>query len=129
MRRLTRQRLELRFEDATMADEPRENRPKVARHITRLAVRRRADHKEAPGNRVRAVVDHRQASGAVPALLIGPDQMLVIEGSAFDQIAADEAIKLRENEFPVLKREMDDPCFCRDRVDQQGGDGGSGVGG
>lgn len=119
-----RQRLELRFEDAAVAGESCEDRLTIGCDIARLVIRGRADHQKAPGNDVGAVVDHGQAGGAVPAFLIGPDQMLAIEGQALDHIAADQAVELRKHEFAVLKRQVDGQCLCRNRIDQKGGDRG-----
>ena len=117
---IARQRLELRLEDATVADEPRENRPELTGNIAGLILQRRADNKEAPGDDVRSVIDQREAIGLIPTFLIGPDQMMVIKRRAVDEIAADVAIELGKDEFAVLKREHDDPCLCRNRIDQQG---------
>jgi hypothetical protein len=51
--------------------------------------------------------------------------VVVIEWRTFDQIAADEAIELGKNEFSRPKAETDNPCLCRNRIDQQGSESGA----
>ena len=103
--RFTRQCFKLRFEDAAMAGEPGEYGHKIVCDIAWLVIQGCADHQEAPGDDVRAVVDHGQAGRLIPALLIGPDQVVVVEWRTFDQIAPDQKIELGENEFSLLKVE------------------------
>ncbi len=119
-------RHELGLEQAVVADEAREDRRDILGDIESLPVLILADDEEAPGDGVGAVIDDGEPGRLIPALLVGPDEVPVIERRALDQIAADEGVEFRQDELAVVQRQRDPPRLGLDGIDQQGREGGLG---